>query len=108
MCISLTSAILLVGTSDGLIHLYDVPSHQLIRSVSTHKGMPIVHLETMIKPPDLIGHTSLEFRSGGASETKDIIPVKSILPFQRMRDAKTRENREISAVLSHHSVCVDF
>ncbi|KAF4610801.1 hypothetical protein D9613_006895 [Agrocybe pediades] len=99
ICISLTSTILLVGTSEGLIHLYDIPSHQLIRTVSTHKGMSIAHLETMLKPVDLVGHTSLEYRSGGASETRDVIPVKPILPFQRMKDAKTRDNREISTIL---------
>ncbi|KAH9479497.1 Pre-rRNA-processing protein IPI3 [Psilocybe cubensis] len=99
MCISLTSAILLVGTSEGLIHLYDVPSHQLLRTISTHKGMSIAYLSTMIKPPDLIGHTNLEFGPGNSTDTKDFLPVKPIMPFQRMRDPKTREAHEISLIL---------
>lgn len=103
ICISLTSTILLVGTAEGLIHLYDIPSHQLLRTISTHKGMSIAHVETMIKPPDLIGHVSLEFRTGSSGDTKDIIPVKPILPFQRMRDPKSREAHEIAVILPNQN-----
>ncbi|KAF8909331.1 WD40-repeat-containing domain protein [Gymnopilus junonius] len=99
ICISLTSTILLVGTSEGLVHLYDVPSHQLLRTISSHKGLLIAHLETMIKPPDLIGHTDLEFRAGSTSDVKDFIPLKPVTPFQRMRDLKARDAHEISALL---------
>ncbi|KAF8202202.1 WD40-repeat-containing domain protein [Pholiota molesta] len=99
ICISLTSTILLVGTTDGLIHLYDIPSHQQLRTISTHKGMSIAHLQTMIKPPDLIGHISLDFRPGGSSDSKDIIPVKPVMPFQRTRDPKAREAHEITIML---------
>ena len=105
ICISLTSSILLAGTLGGLIHLYDIPSHQLLRTISTHKGLSITHLETMIKPPDLIGHISLDFRSGTV-DTKDIIPVKPVMPFQRMRDAKARDAHEVTIMLpSHNTVC---
>lgn len=96
---SLTSAILLVGTSEGLIHIYDVPSHQLLRTISNHKGMSIAHLQTMVKPPDLIGHIALEFRSGSSNDPKDTIPVKPVMPFQRMRDPKTRDAHEITTML---------
>lgn len=105
ICISLTSTILLVGTLDGLIHLYDIPSHQLLRTISTHKGMSIAHLETMIKPPDLIGHISLDFRVGASLDFKDLIPIKPIVPFQRIRDAKSREVHEVTTMLPpRHSV----
>ena len=99
ICISLTSTILLVGTAEGSIHLYDVPSHQLLRTISSHKGLSIAHLETMIKPPDLIGHTSLELRPGSAADVKDFIPLKPVAPFQRMRDLKARDAHEVSALL---------
>ncbi|KAF8817499.1 pre-rRNA-processing protein IPI3 [Phlegmacium glaucopus] len=102
ICISLTSSILLVGTLGGLIHLYDIPSHQLLRTISTHRGLSITHLETMIKPPDLIGHISLDFRVGTA-DTKDIIPVKPVVPFQRMRDAKARDAHEVTMMLPSHN-----
>lgn len=108
ICISLSSTILLVGTSDGLIHLYDIPSHQLLRTISTHKGMSIAHLETMIKPPDLIGHISLDFRVGTSLDFKDLIPIKPIVPFQRIRDAKSREAHEVTTMLpTGHSVHFD-
>lgn len=102
ICISLTSSILLVGTLGGLIHLYDIPSHQLLRTISTHKGLSISHLETMIRPPDLIGHINLDLRVGTA-DTQDIIPVKPVVPFQRMRDAKARDAHEVTMMLPSHN-----
>ena len=107
ICISLTSSILLAGTSGGFIHLYDIPSHQLLRTISTHKGLSIAHLETMIKPPDLIGHISLDFRVG-TMDTKDIIPVKPVMPFQRMRDAKARDAHEVTMMLPSYSTVRSF
>ena len=105
ICISLTSSTLLVGTLGGLIHLYDIPSHQLLRTISTHKGLSIAHLETMIKPPDLIGHINLDFRAGTA-DTRDVIPVKPVVPFRRMRDAKARDAHEVTMMLpSYNTVC---
>jgi pre-rRNA-processing protein IPI3 len=56
----------------------------------------------MIKPPDLIGHTSLDFRIGTV-DTKDIIPVKPVMPFQRMRDAKARDAHEVIIMLPSHN-----
>ncbi|KAJ7623486.1 WD40 repeat-like protein [Roridomyces roridus] len=86
MSISLTSTLLLAGTSTGLIHVYDIPSHQLLRSISTHKA------------PDLIGHVSLSIHAGQSSLT-DTIPVRHVAPFQRMRDAKSREAHDITMIL---------
>ena len=102
ICISMTSSILLAGTLAGLIHLYDIPSHQLLRTISTHKGLSIAHLETMIKPPDLIGHISLDFRVG-TLDTRDVIPVKPVMPFQRMRDAKARDAHEVTMMLPRYN-----
>ncbi|KAF7370878.1 Pre-rRNA-processing protein IPI3 [Mycena sanguinolenta] len=94
--ISLTSTLLLAGTSTGIIHIYDIPSHQHLRSISTHKGFSITHLATMLKPPDLIGHVSLSINAGHSSES---IPVRHVAPFQRMRDAKSREAHDIAMML---------
>ncbi len=100
--ISLSSSILVVGTSQGLIHLYDISSHQLLRSISTHKGMSISHIQTMVKPPDLVGHVSLEMKAG--SEAKDVIPVKPVAPFQRIRDTKARDAHEVTVIWPHFKV----
>ncbi|KAF8196763.1 WD40 repeat-like protein [Mycena galopus ATCC 62051] len=94
--ISLTSTLLLAGTSTGIIHIYDIPSHQLLRSISTHKGFSITHLATMLKPPDLIGHVSLSINAGHSTES---IPVRHVAPFQRMRDAKSRDAHDIAMIL---------
>ncbi|KAG6826557.1 hypothetical protein H0H92_015311 [Tricholoma furcatifolium] len=99
MCISLTSSHLLVGTDAGLIYIYDIPSHQLLRTITTHKGFAITHLATMLKPPDLIGHINLSLSVGSAADAKDVIPVKPVAPFQRMRDPKAREAHDLSLLL---------
>ena len=97
---SLTGTNLLVGTETGIVNIYDVPSHQLLRTISSHKGMSITYLKTMIKPVDLIGHVSLSLHVGSTLDTKEIIPVRPVLPFQRMKDAKIRDAHEISMMLS--------
>ncbi|KAF6761524.1 pre-rRNA-processing protein IPI3 [Ephemerocybe angulata] len=97
--ISLSATWLLVGTASGHIHIYDIPSHQLLRSISAHKGFSITHLQTMMKPPDLSGHISIDFKVGASADLKDTIPVKSVVPFQRTRDAKAREAHEVLVLL---------
>ncbi|KAJ4478255.1 WD40-repeat-containing domain protein [Lentinula aciculospora] len=96
MSLSLTSN-LMVGTSLGLIHIYDTPTHQLLRTISTHKGLSISYLATLLKPIDLTGHVSFNLNS--SVTTVDTIPVKPIMPFQRMRDAKSREAHEVAMML---------
>ena len=99
LTLSLSSSLLLVGTTDGNLHIYDVASHQLLRTISTHKGSSITHLRTMLKPPDLVGHVSLSLSVGSSSDTKDTIPVRPIVPFQRMQDPKAREAHEVMLML---------
>jgi pre-rRNA-processing protein IPI3 len=99
LTISLTSALLLVGTSAGMIHLYDIPSHQRLRTISTHSGYSITCLASMLKPPDLIGHISLRLAVSSVADAKDVIPVKPISPFQRTRDTKAREAHDVPMLL---------
>jgi pre-rRNA-processing protein IPI3 len=80
--------------------MYDIPSHQLMRSISTHKGLIITHLGTMLKPPDLIGHVSLNLStSASTADLRDVVPIKPVMPFQRIRDVKNREAHEVSMLL---------
>jgi pre-rRNA-processing protein IPI3 len=88
-----------VGTATGLIHIYDITSHQLLRTISTHKGMSISHLATMLKPPDLVGHISLSLNIGSSADAKDIIPMRPVVPFHRMKDSKAREAHEVAMIL---------
>ncbi|KAI9064113.1 WD40 repeat-like protein [Trametes sanguinea] len=104
MSISLTGAMLLAGTASGLIHIYDIASHQQLRTLSSHKGMTITHLSTMLRPPDLVGHISLTLSTGAAGDARENIPVRPVAPFQRIRDAKAREAHEVSLILPHNSV----
>lgn len=96
LTLSLTSSFLLTGTSTGQIHIHDVPSHQLLRTISSHKGFSITYLTTMLKPPDLIGHASLSLGPGstgvgvgsgatsaGSGGSGGEIGLKPVMPFQR-------------------------
>ncbi|KAI0272527.1 WD40-repeat-containing domain protein [Gloeopeniophorella convolvens] len=97
ICLSLTGALLLVGTTVGNVHVYDVPSHQLLRSINAHPGggLAVTHLTTLLKPPDLVGHVQLGGNKDGG------IPVRPIVPFQRMREARLREAHEVTMMLPH-------
>lgn len=99
LSISMTSSLLLVGTAAGLIHLYDIASHQLLRSISAHKGMSITFLATMLKPPDLVGHISLSLNVSSSADAKDVVPVRPVAPFQRMKDPRAREAHEVTMML---------
>ncbi|KAG8687224.1 Pre-rRNA-processing protein ipi3 [Ceratobasidium sp. 394] len=93
LCISFTSTLLLVGAASGAIHVYDIESLQLLRSITTHrdKGLSVIYLQCMLKPVDLQGHATIG--DGGAS-AKEPIPLRPVVPFQRMRDPKAREAHE--------------
>ncbi|KAH7890699.1 WD40-repeat-containing domain protein [Phlebopus sp. FC_14] len=99
LTISFTSSLLLVGTATGLIHVFDIASHQLLRTISTHQGMSISFLATIFKPPDLIGHLSLSLNISSVADAKDVMPVRPVAPFHRMRDAKLREAHEVTMML---------
>ena len=93
---------LLAGTALGNVHVYDVPSHQLLRTINAHPGpgLAVTHLATLLKPPDLIGHVRLDGDKNGK------IPVRPIVPFQRMREARPRETHEVTMMLPHaRKVC---
>jgi pre-rRNA-processing protein IPI3 len=100
MSLSLNCSLLLVGTSAGTIHVYDVPTQQLLRSINTHKGMSITYLATMLRPPDLVGHISLNLHVGSAADAKDILPMKPVATFQRVRDMKARQIHEVPMLLT--------
>lgn len=101
IALSMTGSQLIVGTSVGSIKLFDTASHQLLRSITSqvHTGGPITHLETMIQPADLIGHVSLSLVTVQASNISEKIPLRSVQPFQRMRDPKARAAHEVHIIL---------
>lgn len=99
MAFSLTGSSLLVGTEGGVIHSFDVASHQLLRTISSHEGGAITFLRSMLKPVDLIGHISLNLYMNGSTDMKDVLPVRPIQPFQRIKDAKSRDAHEVTVML---------
>ncbi|KAI9459038.1 WD40 repeat-like protein [Russula earlei] len=97
LSLSLTGALLLAGTAVGNVHVYDVPSHQLLRTINAHPGpgLAVTHLTTLLKPPDLVGHVRLGGDKDGG------IPVRSVVPFQRMLEARLRDAHEVTMMLQH-------
>ncbi|CAE6428930.1 unnamed protein product [Rhizoctonia solani] len=89
LCVSYTSTYLLIGTASGSILIYDLESHQLLRSIATHKdkGLAIIYLQCMLKPID---HDTKE---------KEPIPLRPVVPFQRMRDLKARETHQVMVMI---------
>ncbi|KZV72236.1 WD40 repeat-like protein [Peniophora sp. CONT] len=95
LALSLTASLLLVGTAPGLVHVYDVRSHQLLRTISVHKGARITHLEAISKPPDLVGHVSLV-----RAANNEAPQPRPIVALQRTRDVSSRTRRDVSVVLA--------
>jgi pre-rRNA-processing protein IPI3 len=90
MTLSLSTTHLLLGTYSGEIHIYSLPSHQHLRTLSSHQS-PITHISTLLRPPDLIGTT------GGK---KDGWPIMEIKALERMRAGRiAREVQECTLVL---------
>lgn len=97
--ISLNGSLLLVGTATGLIHVYDIASHQLLRTISTHKGSSISFVATMLKPLDLVGHIGLSLNVVSMADARDVMPVRPVAALHRMKDASARELHEVSMML---------
>ncbi|KDQ61569.1 hypothetical protein JAAARDRAFT_31026 [Jaapia argillacea MUCL 33604] len=102
LALSLTSTLLIVGTQAGTINIYDVPSHQLVRSISSHKGLAITYLTTMLRPSDLVGHVNgslgIGVSGGGGGEVAGMCG-RVVVPFERSRDGKRREGHEVGMIL---------
>ncbi|KAF8587848.1 WD40 repeat-like protein [Ramaria rubella] len=98
LCLSMTVSLLLAGTHSGHVQIFDVASHQLLRTINTYKdkGLSVTSLATFLKPPDLFGHVSL---GDGGAAARDTDPVRPIASFQRTRDASARENHEVIMML---------
>jgi pre-rRNA-processing protein IPI3 len=56
LSISLAESLLLAGTATGLVHLYAIASHQLLRTISTHRTC---RYPALLIYPDLIGYINL-------------------------------------------------
>lgn len=91
LTLSLSSTHLLAGTQSGDIHIHALPSHQHLRTLSSHSG-PITHLSVLLRPPDLVG---------APAQTKtDEWPLMEIKPFERMQAGlPARGMREVTLAL---------
>ena len=54
----------------------------------------------MLRPLDLVGHVGASLGTGGGViNVKEVLPIRPIVPFQRIRDSKTREAHEVLIAL---------
>ncbi|KAF8317122.1 WD40 repeat-like protein [Clavulina sp. PMI_390] len=95
MTISLTSSLLVLGTTTGHIIFFDIKSHQRTKTIDCQKGFSVHSLQMMIKPQDLMGHAII----GAAKNDSNSIPIRTVKEFQRIRDPKAREAHEVSLLL---------
>lgn len=95
LALDLPGTQLLAGASDGGIAIFDVASHQLLRSLSTSTATttgPVTFLATMLRPADLVGPAS--------NTAKDALPaIRPLTTFHRIRDKSARETHDIPLIL---------
>jgi len=53
----------------------------------------------MLKPPDLVGHISLSLNVASTADARDVMPVRPVASFHRMKDVNARELHEVSMML---------
>lgn len=94
LAMSFTGSTLLVGTATGVVQVYDIPSHQLIRSINVQQGFAVTHVCSFLKPLDLVGQMTI-----GGPSTTDSIPVRPISSFHRIRDQASRDAHEVPVML---------
>jgi pre-rRNA-processing protein IPI3 len=106
LALSMTGTLLLAGTTRGQVHVFDVSSHQLLRTFAPAGAaaaaaggagptMAVTFLRAGLRPPDLIGHVSLGGAAGGTARGTLELAPRTVVPFQRTRDARTREKHEV-------------
>ncbi|RIA98137.1 WD40-repeat-containing domain protein [Glomus cerebriforme] len=73
LALSYDATLLLSGSQDGTLMIWDITSKQMIKNFSHYKG-PITNLFTFIKPPDLVS---------SINNLSNKIPIQPIQLFQR-------------------------
>lgn len=95
MTLSLSTTHLLIGTHRGEIHIHALPSHQHLRTISSHSS-PITHISTLLRPQDMLGSQT--------STSKNEWPIMEIKALERMRAGRVaREVQECTIVLGRKS-----
>ncbi|KAJ9124790.1 hypothetical protein QFC24_003159 [Naganishia onofrii] len=104
LVLSKSQSHLISGTAHGHIHIHSLPSHQHLRTITSHIGVPITHLSTLVRPPDLVGSVSLRDAANAATMSVGGIvgagawPVKEVKQFERMKVVKRDAARQMGDV----------
>ncbi|KAJ9116354.1 hypothetical protein QFC22_004795 [Naganishia vaughanmartiniae] len=94
LALSKSQSHLISGTANGHIHIHSLPSHQHLRTITSHTGVPVTHLSTLTRPPDLVGSVSLRDAANAATSTSGGLagagawPVIEVRQFERMKVVK--------------------
>jgi pre-rRNA-processing protein IPI3 len=95
--------VLLVGTSTSHIHIVNLPSLQLVRTVpapASNSG-PISFISTLLRPPDLVGRIGGAQENNGAAgpDADDEWPVRPVGPLGRTIVPKEGQARQRSVLV---------
>lgn len=96
LALSIASNVLYAGTSDGFIEVYDVRSHQQLRTLNNLKNFPITNLKTILKPIDLGGvNSSASLTSNVTGSTAAAMSnLPPILPFGNLKKTINGDEKE--------------
>ncbi|OCF44890.1 pre-rRNA-processing protein IPI3 [Kwoniella heveanensis CBS 569] len=101
LALSISATHLLVGTSEGTIQLYALPSHQHLRTLSPHAG-PVAHLSTLLRPVDLVASSSAS--GAGLVSKADQWPIMEVKAFERMKARSPQHTQEVTIRLQPSSM----
>lgn len=108
LVLSKSQSHLISGTASGHIYIHSLPSHQHLRTITSHIGVPITHLSTLLRPPDLVGSVSLRDAANAATSNGSVAPgawpVREVKQFERMKVLKrdVRHMGDVGILLRPH------
>ncbi|KAJ9099166.1 hypothetical protein QFC21_004046 [Naganishia friedmannii] len=113
LVLSKSQSHLISGTAHGHIHIHSLPSHQHLRTITSHVGVPITHLSTLTRPPDLVGSVSLRDAANAATTSGGIVgagawPVMDVKQFERIKVVKRDATRQMGDIGVMLRPLVDF
>lgn len=90
ICLSLSAENMVVCTNSGYIHVYAIPSKQLLRTIATHKGHSITNCESVWRPSDLVGLIPIN------DTAQQLPPLQTITAFHKVQQKEALHSHEVS------------
>ncbi|CAG8574537.1 11662_t:CDS:10 [Paraglomus brasilianum] len=88
LSLSFDSSLLVSGSEDGCVNIWDTSSRQLVKRLAQHKG-PITNVQTFLKPPDL-------FKLSPYPTNTVIQPIQ---PFKKTKNIAQKDDDDYGAIV---------